>query len=149
MHGLFRKVALVELSRCPLLTGIAGLQYTVCNATKNELLTKGIFLMATNLFLFLFIHDILYAHVLPSIYFFFRRSDMLHKKLLRVARKTMLLRVARKNISHRSCVARQKYDLVYFTTRVPDTSDMIMTRTTRVQRKCDTNDTTGTRVRHE
>ena len=102
MHGLFQKVALLELSRCPLLTGIAGLRYTVYNATKNELLTKGIFLMATNLFLFLFTNDILYAHVLPSIYFFFGRSDMLHKKLLRVARKTMLLRVARKNISHRS-----------------------------------------------
>ena len=32
---MFRKVA-----RSPLLTGVAGLQYTVCKTTENELLTK-------------------------------------------------------------------------------------------------------------
>ena len=37
---MFQKVAFLEISRSPLLTGVAGLQYTVCNATKNELLTK-------------------------------------------------------------------------------------------------------------
>ena len=37
---MFRKVAFLEISRSPLLTGVAGLQYSVCNATKNELLTK-------------------------------------------------------------------------------------------------------------
>ena len=37
---MFRKVAFLEISRSFLLTGVAGLQYTVCNATKNELLTK-------------------------------------------------------------------------------------------------------------
>ena len=40
VHGMFRKVAFLEISRNPLLTGVAGLQYTVCNATKNELQTK-------------------------------------------------------------------------------------------------------------
>ena len=40
VHGMFRKVAFPEISRNPLLTGVAGLQYTVCNATKNELQTK-------------------------------------------------------------------------------------------------------------
>ena len=29
-----------EVLRNPLLTGVADLQYTVCNATKNELLTR-------------------------------------------------------------------------------------------------------------
>ena len=33
-------MAFLEISKSPLLTGVAGLQYTVCNATKNELLTK-------------------------------------------------------------------------------------------------------------
>ena len=42
---MFRKVALLEISRSPLLTGITGLQCIVCNTTKNELLTK--FLKAT------------------------------------------------------------------------------------------------------
>ena len=37
---MFRKVAFLEISRRPLLTGVAGLQYSVCNATDNELLTK-------------------------------------------------------------------------------------------------------------
>ena len=37
---MFRKVPFVEIWRSPLLTGVAGLQYSVCNATKNELLTK-------------------------------------------------------------------------------------------------------------
>ena len=37
---MLQKVALLEISRSPLLTGVAGLQYTVCNATRNELLTK-------------------------------------------------------------------------------------------------------------
>ena len=37
---MFRKVAFLEISRSPLLTGVAGLQYSVCNATKNKLLTK-------------------------------------------------------------------------------------------------------------
>ena len=37
---MFRKVALLEISTTPLLTKVAGLQYTFCNATKYELLTK-------------------------------------------------------------------------------------------------------------
>ena len=37
---MFRKVTLLEISRSPLFIGVAGLQYTVCNATRNELLTK-------------------------------------------------------------------------------------------------------------
>ena len=37
---MFRKVAFLEISRRPLLTGVAGLQYSVSNATENELLTK-------------------------------------------------------------------------------------------------------------
>ena len=37
---MFRKVAFIEISRRPLLTGVAGLQYSVYNATENELLTK-------------------------------------------------------------------------------------------------------------
>ena len=36
-YGMFRKKALLEISRGSLLTEVAGLQYTVCNATKNEL----------------------------------------------------------------------------------------------------------------
>ena len=40
MYGKFRKVTLLEISRSPLFIGVAGLQYTVCNATRNELLTK-------------------------------------------------------------------------------------------------------------
>ena len=40
MHGLSRKVALLEISRNPLLTRVVGLQYTFCDATINELLTK-------------------------------------------------------------------------------------------------------------
>ena len=37
---MFQKVPFLEILRSPLLTGVAGLPYTVCNATKNELLTK-------------------------------------------------------------------------------------------------------------
>ena len=37
---MFRKIAVLEISGSPLLIGVAGLQYTVCNAPKNELLTK-------------------------------------------------------------------------------------------------------------
>ena len=37
---MFRKMAFLEISRSPFLTGVAGLQYSVCNATKNKLLTK-------------------------------------------------------------------------------------------------------------
>ena len=33
-------MAFLEISRSSLLTGVAGLQYSVCNATKNKLLTK-------------------------------------------------------------------------------------------------------------
>ena len=37
---MFQNVAFLETSRSPLLTGVAGWQCTVCNATKNKLLTK-------------------------------------------------------------------------------------------------------------
>ena len=37
---MFRKMAFLEISRSPFLTGVAGLQHSVCNATKNKLLTK-------------------------------------------------------------------------------------------------------------
>ena len=37
---MFRKVAFLEISRSPLSTGVAGLQYSVCNASKNELPIK-------------------------------------------------------------------------------------------------------------
>ena len=37
---MFRKVAFLEILRSPLLTAVAGLQYSVCNANWNELLTK-------------------------------------------------------------------------------------------------------------
>ena len=40
MHGMFRKVTLLEISRSPLFMGVAGLPYTVCNATTNKLLTN-------------------------------------------------------------------------------------------------------------
>ena len=36
-NGMFRKAALLEISSSPLLTGVAGSQYTVCSATKSEL----------------------------------------------------------------------------------------------------------------
>ena len=51
MHGMFRKVTLVEISRSPLFIRAAGLQYTVCNATRNELLTiflKGVLKLIEN-----------------------------------------------------------------------------------------------------
>ena len=38
--GMFRKVGFIEISKSLLLTAVAGLQSTVYNATKNELLTK-------------------------------------------------------------------------------------------------------------
>ena len=37
---MFRKAAFLEISRRSFLIGVADLQYSVCNATKNELLTK-------------------------------------------------------------------------------------------------------------
>ena len=37
---MFRKMAFLEISRSPLLTGVAGLQYSVCNVTKSKLLIK-------------------------------------------------------------------------------------------------------------
>ena len=37
---MLQKVAFLEISRRPLSTGVAGLQHSVCNATKNGLLTK-------------------------------------------------------------------------------------------------------------
>ena len=37
---MFPKVAFREISGSRLLTGVPGLQYTVRNASKNELLTK-------------------------------------------------------------------------------------------------------------
>ena len=37
---MFRKVAFSEISRRPHLTGVAGFQYSVCSATKNELPIK-------------------------------------------------------------------------------------------------------------
>ena len=40
-------------------------------------------------------------------------------------------------------------DLVYLTTRVPDTGNMSATRATCVQHQCHTNDMSATQVRHE
>ena len=40
LHGTFRKVTVLEISRNPRFIGVATLQYKVCNATRNELLTK-------------------------------------------------------------------------------------------------------------
>ena len=37
---MFRKVDFLKISRGPFLTSVAGLQCTVCKATKNGLLTK-------------------------------------------------------------------------------------------------------------
>ena len=37
---MFRKVTFLAISKSLLLTGVAGLQSTVYNATKNELFTK-------------------------------------------------------------------------------------------------------------
>ena len=37
---MFRKVTPLEFLRSLLVIGVAGLQYTVCSATRNELLTK-------------------------------------------------------------------------------------------------------------
>ena len=39
---MFRNAAFLGISRRLLLTGVAGLQYSVCNASKNKLLTKFI-----------------------------------------------------------------------------------------------------------
>ena len=41
------------------------------------------------------------------------------------------------------------FDLVEFTTRVPDISDASVTRATRMRLECDTSDTSEIRVRHE
>ena len=40
MQGVFWKAAFLEILGSLLLTGVAGSQYTFCNATKNELQTK-------------------------------------------------------------------------------------------------------------
>ena len=51
MHGMFQKVTLLEISRSPLFIGVAGFQYTICNATRNELLTiflKGVLKLTEN-----------------------------------------------------------------------------------------------------
>ena len=40
---MFQKVAVPVISRCPFLTGVAGLQYTVCKANKDEQATKFVF----------------------------------------------------------------------------------------------------------
>ena len=37
---LYHPISVLVLSKGPLLTGVAGLQSTGCNVTKNELLTK-------------------------------------------------------------------------------------------------------------
>ena len=39
---MFQNVVFLEISRSPLLTGVAGLPHSVRNTTKNELLTKFI-----------------------------------------------------------------------------------------------------------
>ena len=46
---MLRNVAFPEISTSPLLTGVAGLQYTVCKATKIKLLTKFLSKYALNL----------------------------------------------------------------------------------------------------
>ena len=38
--GMFRKVAFLKILKSPLLTAVAGLQFTVYKATKKKLLTK-------------------------------------------------------------------------------------------------------------
>ena len=40
MHGMFRKVTLLEISKSPLLIGFTGLQYRICNDARNWHLTK-------------------------------------------------------------------------------------------------------------
>ena len=40
-------------------------------------------------------------------------------------------------------------DLIYFTTRVPDTSDTSATRATGIRHECNTSDTSAARVRRE
>ena len=42
MQGVFWKAAFLEILRSLLLTGVAGSQYTFCNATKNELQTSAL-----------------------------------------------------------------------------------------------------------
>ena len=37
---MLQKVVVLEISRSHLLTGVAGLESTVCNASKNKLLIK-------------------------------------------------------------------------------------------------------------
>ena len=46
---MLRNVAFPEISTSPLLTGVAGLRYTVCKATKIKLLTKFLSKYALNL----------------------------------------------------------------------------------------------------
>ena len=36
-------------------------------------------------------YSLCYTHILPSFFFFFKRSYVFHKKLLRVAQKTVML----------------------------------------------------------
>ena len=48
---MFRKVALLEISRSSILTRVVSLLYTFCNATTYELLTKfldGAFMFTEN-----------------------------------------------------------------------------------------------------
>ena len=40
MHGMFRKVTLLEILKTPLLIGFADLQYRICNAARNKHSTK-------------------------------------------------------------------------------------------------------------
>ena len=41
-NSMFQKVALLEISRSPLLTGIVSLQSTVCKAPRGKLLNKSL-----------------------------------------------------------------------------------------------------------
>ena len=46
VHGMFLIAAFLEIPRSPLLTGVAGLQYKICKATKNgkfqEVIPNGV-----------------------------------------------------------------------------------------------------------
>ena len=42
---MFLKAAILEIPRSPLLTGVAGLQYKVCKATKNGKFSANVSLM--------------------------------------------------------------------------------------------------------
>ena len=72
---MFRKVAFLEISPfnpppllSPLLTAVAGLQSTVCNATKNELLTKFVkgALELTEYFQEMISNEVLFSQLLYS-----------------------------------------------------------------------------------